>query len=89
MKERIEDTIVKALFRLEPVSEEQMAEERRRRQAPPAGFRFSAPPKTGGPPTRPQTMVRKTEKVGRNNPCPCGSGKKYKKCCGAPASVAS
>ncbi len=29
--------------------------------------------------------VRKTasEKVGRNDPCPCGSGKKYKKCCGA------
>jgi preprotein translocase subunit SecA len=26
--------------------------------------------------------VRSTEKVGRNDPCPCGSGKKYKKCCG-------
>lgn len=26
--------------------------------------------------------VRKTKKVGRNNPCPCGSGKKYKNCCG-------
>ncbi len=26
---------------------------------------------------------RKVEKVGRNDPCPCGSGKKYKKCCGA------
>lgn len=26
--------------------------------------------------------VRKGEKVGRNDPCPCGSGKKYKKCCG-------
>jgi len=26
--------------------------------------------------------VNKVEKVGRNNPCPCGSGKKYKKCCG-------
>ena len=24
-----------------------------------------------------------TAKVGRNDPCPCGSGKKYKKCCGA------
>jgi SEC-C motif domain protein len=24
----------------------------------------------------------KSEKIGRNNPCPCGSGKKYKKCCG-------
>ena len=29
-----------------------------------------------------QTVVRKTPKVGRNDPCPCGSGKKYKKCCG-------
>lgn len=27
--------------------------------------------------------IRKSEKVGRNDPCPCGSGKKYKKCCGA------
>ncbi len=26
--------------------------------------------------------VRKGEKIGRNDPCPCGSGKKYKKCCG-------
>jgi uncharacterized protein YecA (UPF0149 family) len=26
-------------------------------------------------------VVRKTPKVGRNDPCPCGSGKKYKKCC--------
>jgi len=26
--------------------------------------------------------VRKESKVGRNAPCPCGSGKKYKKCCG-------
>ena len=26
--------------------------------------------------------VRKEAKVGRNDPCPCGSGKKYKKCCG-------
>ena len=26
--------------------------------------------------------VRNEEKIGRNDPCPCGSGKKYKKCCG-------
>lgn len=26
--------------------------------------------------------VRMEKKVGRNDPCPCGSGKKYKKCCG-------
>jgi uncharacterized protein YecA (UPF0149 family) len=29
--------------------------------------------------------VVKDKKVGRNDPCPCGSGKKYKKCCGASA----
>ena len=27
-------------------------------------------------------VVRKSEKIGRNDPCPCGSGKKYKHCCG-------
>ncbi len=30
----------------------------------------------------PETYVREQPKVGRNEPCPCGSGKKYKKCCG-------
>lgn len=29
----------------------------------------------------PETYVRETPKVGRNEPCPCGSGKKFKKCC--------
>ncbi len=32
---------------------------------------------------RKPTTVRAAAKVGRNDPCPCGSGKKYKKCCGA------
>ena len=31
---------------------------------------------------RPTTVVRETRKVGRNEPCPCGSGKKFKNCCG-------
>ena len=31
---------------------------------------------------KPQTVRRGGEKVGRNDPCPCGSGKKYKSCCG-------
>jgi preprotein translocase subunit SecA len=30
-----------------------------------------------------KTVRRQGEKVGRNDPCPCGSGKKYKRCCGA------
>jgi SWIM/SEC-C metal-binding protein len=29
------------------------------------------------------TPLRNPQKVGRNDPCPCGSGRKYKKCCGA------
>ncbi len=31
------------------------------------------------------TVRREGKKIGRNDPCPCGSGKKYKKCCGANA----
>lgn len=31
---------------------------------------------------KPVTYRKETPKVGRNEPCPCGSGKKYKKCCG-------
>jgi preprotein translocase subunit SecA len=37
----------------------------------------------GGSGRKQGTVVRNMPKVGRNDPCPCGSGKKYKKCCGA------
>jgi preprotein translocase subunit SecA len=37
----------------------------------------------GGVDAAVKTVRRSAEKVGRNDPCPCGSGKKYKKCCGA------
>ena len=37
----------------------------------------------GGEASAPQQPVLAKDKVGRNDPCPCGSGKKYKKCCGA------
>ena len=36
-------------------------------------------------PGRVETFRREAPKVGRNDPCPCGSGKKYKKCCGKAA----
>ncbi|MDA1277105.1 MAG: SEC-C metal-binding domain-containing protein [Verrucomicrobia bacterium] len=39
--------------------------------------------KTGGSATLPAPLRRGSPKVGRNDPCPCGSGKKIKKCCGA------
>ena len=36
-----------------------------------------------GAPAKVETVVHEGPKIGRNDPCPCGSGKKYKKCCGA------
>ena len=36
----------------------------------------------GGDGTTPKKQPRKVTKIGRNEPCPCGSGKKYKNCCG-------
>ena len=81
MKERIEDSIVKKVFSLEPVSSSDMAARRRAPQATPQSTRFSAPFKSAQPQDRSKTVTRQGEKVGRNDPCPCGSGKKYKKCC--------
>ncbi|HWN44319.1 MAG TPA: preprotein translocase subunit SecA [Thermoanaerobaculia bacterium] len=87
MKERIEDDIIQKLFRYEPMTEEQMLEQRRRQQrAAPPRIELSAPPKVEGP-QRPQPSANKDAKVGRNDPCPCGSGKKYKKCHGAQVTV--
>jgi hypothetical protein len=40
-----------------------------------------AAPHTPPPPIRGMGHARLTARVGRNDPCPCGSGKKYKKCC--------
>ena len=42
-----------------------------------------APAADAPPPATPQPMTRAQPKVGRNDPCPCGSGKKYKQCHGA------
>ena len=39
----------------------------------------------GGDDTAPKKQPRKVNKIGRNDPCPCGSGKKYKNCCGRDA----
>ncbi len=47
--------------------------------------RSAAPPRVGGDDAPVQTVRRDEPKVGRNDPCPCGSGKKYKKCHGTAA----
>jgi preprotein translocase subunit SecA len=85
MRERVEDDIVQKLFRFEPVTEEQMLEQRVRQQRAAPRVELSAPPKVEG--QRPQPTVNRDAKVGRNDPCPCGSGKKYKKCHGAQVTV--
>lgn len=40
------------------------------------------------PETAKAVTIRKDKKIGPNDPCPCGSGLKYKKCCGSPAKLA-
>jgi preprotein translocase subunit SecA len=83
MMERIQDRVVKYLWKIDVVVEREGEPQQRQRQP--------QPPKqkpmflSGGGTAAPQTVKRKEEKVGRNDPCPCGSGKKYKKCHGAAA----
>src|SRR5947207_15756711 len=43
-----------------------------------SGYRERCSPRGG---LRVPPMVKKTVEIGRNDPCPCGSGRKYKKCC--------
>ena len=52
--------------------------------ATPTAFARGAQPREaeGGVDAKVQTIRREGKKVGRNDPCPCGSGKKYKKCHG-------
>ncbi len=60
----------------------------RRQQQRTARVRLSHPSAPGASPDQPQkieTVRRDADKVGRNDPCPCGSTKKYKKCHGQPA----
>jgi preprotein translocase subunit SecA len=97
MNDRVTEEMVRYLWLLRPVAAEGGAPARRpaRRAAPvtmtgggdaasvfnsaPAGRK---PDRTGGDDVI-KTVRRDEPKVGRNDPCPCGSGKKYKKCHGA------
>ena len=81
MKTQLEDKIVSDLFRIEPMSEEEQIERRRRMiEEMRRRLRLSG---AGAAPVQLKTVQHKQPKVGRNDPCPCGSGKKYKKCHGA------
>ncbi len=79
MKERVEDEIIRSLFLFEPRTEADLSEERKRQRQRERELVFAA---AGGEAAAAKPRTRSAEKVGRNAPCPCGSGKKYKKCCG-------
>jgi preprotein translocase subunit SecA len=76
MTERIKREVLTRVYRIQIRSEEEAERVSRHRQT-----RLSYNRGDGGE----RTPVRKTGKIGRNAPCPCGSGKKYKKCCGVNA----
>jgi preprotein translocase subunit SecA len=84
MKERIENDAVRFLFMLEPMTEEERrAEEDKRRAEQRQIFEAASRSKAGVSAKGGVKQVqRETAKVGRNEPCPCGSGKKYKRCHG-------
>ena len=84
MRERIENDAVRFLFLLDPMSDDdrQREEEKRRREQEQV-FRAASQSAAGVTAKGGVTPIaRKDAKVGRNDLCPCGSGKKYKKCHG-------
>ncbi len=82
MMARIDAETVRYLFLMQPARPEDEAREIERRQRrQQQELQYQAGPAQAEAP-RP---VRAGAKIGRNDPCPCGSGKKYKKCCGKAA----
>ena len=75
MIEKIREDTVKFLLTVRP------AQEVKRQQL--AHARQEALRDIGSKGEKKQPIVKKaSDKIGRNDPCPCGSGKKYKNCCG-------
>jgi preprotein translocase subunit SecA len=93
MWERIEDHVVKFLFHAEPVEDMQFKRrgvsttlshpDAKGLATSHAQQERAANTPVSAPDARPVTVRRDQPKVGRNDPCPCGSGKKYKRCHGA------
>jgi len=73
--DRIREESLSMIFRIQLMREAPEPVSRKKRRA----LHMSH----GGDGEPPAPIRRKEKKVGRNDPCPCGSGKKYKKCCGA------
>jgi preprotein translocase subunit SecA len=77
---RYNEDVCEKLFRVKPVSDVDMERLERRRRIEQQRMVLSR-----GEGEDRKKPVKREQKVGRNDPCPCGSGKKYKKCCGATA----
>jgi preprotein translocase subunit SecA len=87
--DNIKHEVIRILARVQVRAEEDVeAVEAKRRQEAQMQFRHdeaglaSAPRPDAAAPAVPETYVREGRKVGRNEPCPCGSGQKYKHCHG-------
>jgi preprotein translocase subunit SecA len=81
---RIEEETIRWLYLFEPVgSEEQQARDREREEAKRKAQREQNLVYSAGDSGVAGPEKREVSKVGRNDPCPCGSGKKFKKCHGA------
>src|ERR1051325_5122838 len=89
MLDRIDTTTIRSLFNLQVVSEQAPETVRRRAPLRPSPLTFTGPNQGAAPAGeeagKTKTVVRDHPKVGRNELCPCGSGKKYKKCHGITA----
>ncbi len=82
MIETVKQKTLSTLFKIKIASEEDVdrdAMEKRKRQQ--SEMRLSRGGGEGAGEAQ-KPVIREGEKIGRNSPCPCGSGKKYKKCCG-------
>ncbi|PYS93043.1 MAG: preprotein translocase subunit SecA [Acidobacteria bacterium] len=87
MLDRIDTFTIRSLFNLQVVAEQAPEQLQQRRRSRPTSMTFTGPNQgaaaAGEEAARTKTITRDQPKIGRNEPCPCGSGKKYKKCCGA------
>ena len=77
MIQRIKQEVVEYIFKVRLVEE---PEQQRRQSGSPVPRKRAVI--ASDPEAVPATVHREGERIGRNDPCPCGSGKKYKKCCG-------
>jgi preprotein translocase SecA subunit len=82
MMQMLEADVVEKIFTVQIARQEDVERMQQRRRPQPQQMVMSGGGTAAPPPGKVQT-VRHEDKVGRNDPCPCGSGKKYKKCHGA------